>query len=184
VHIARPEYFAMVMATGIVATGLRLDGWRGPSDALVVIAAAVWLAALAATAGRLARSPAGLRADGTDPGRWFAWYAVVAACVVLGGSLIRFGGPAVPAATVLAVVLVVAWLAVTGLVPARFWRRPSARPGLHSVTGTWYLWTIGTQALAIAAALLATDGVLAARPGVIAGRWNARSSSGCSTPPQ
>ncbi|MGB6458138.1 MAG: hypothetical protein WBH47_27000, partial [Streptosporangiaceae bacterium] len=80
--LARPEYFAMVMATGIVAAGLRQDGWQDPSDALVVIAAAVWVAAITATLVRLARSPVRLRAEA--PGRAFAWYAVVAACVVLG----------------------------------------------------------------------------------------------------
>ncbi len=165
-RVARPEYFAMVMATGIVATGLRQDGWQGASDALVVIAAAVWLAAIAATLVRLARSPAGLRADASAPGRAFAWYAVVAACVVLGSCLARLGGAGVPAAVALAGVAAVAWLVVTSLVPARLARR-SARPGLPSVTGSWYLCTVATQSVAIAAALLAADGKLPAGPAVV-----------------
>lgn len=164
--LARPEYFAMVMATGIVATGLRLDGWPGASDALVAVAAAVWLAATGATGERLVRSPAALRADGTAPGRGFAWYTVVAACVVLGSCLARLGGPGVPAAAALAGVGVAAWLAVTGLVPARFARR-AARPDLQSITGSLYLWPVATQSVAIAAAVLAADGVLPAEPGVI-----------------
>jgi tellurite resistance protein TehA-like permease len=164
--IARPEYFAMVMATGIVATGLRQDGWPGASDALVAVAAAVWLAAIAATVVRVIQSPAGLRADVTSPGRAFAWYAVVAACVVLGSCLARLGGPGVPAGAALAGVAVVAWLAVTGLVPARL-ARGTARPDLQSVTGSLYLWPVATQSVAIAAAVLAADGVLPAEPGVI-----------------
>jgi tellurite resistance protein TehA-like permease len=164
--IARPEYFAMVMATGIVATGLRQDGWPDASDALVVVAAAVWLAAMAATVVRVVRSPAGLRADATAPGRAFAWYAVVAACVVLGGCLARLGGPGVPASAALAGVAVVAWLALTGLVPARFACR-AARPDLQSVTGSLYLWPVATQSVAIAAAVLAANGALPAEPGVI-----------------
>jgi tellurite resistance protein TehA-like permease len=156
----------MVMATGIVATGLRLDGWPDASDALVVIAAAVWLATMAATLARLARSPAGLRTDARALGRAFAWYAVVAACVVLGSCLARLGGPGVPAAAVLAGVAVAAWLAVTGLVPARFARR-AAWPDLAEVTGSLYLWPVATQSVAIAAAVLAADGDLPAEPGVI-----------------
>jgi tellurite resistance protein TehA-like permease len=164
--MAGPEYFAMVMATGIVATGLRQDGWPGASDALVVIAAAVWLAAIGATVVQFVRWPAGLRADATAPGRAFAWYAVVAASVVLGSCLARLGGPGVPAAAVLAGVAVVAWLVVTGLVPARFGRQ-AARPDLRSVTGSLYLWPVATQSVAIAAAVLAADGVPPAGPGVI-----------------
>jgi hypothetical protein len=112
----------MVMATGMVATGLRQDGWPGASDALVVINAGVWLVAIGATVVRLVRLPAGLRFDATQPGRAFAWYAVVASCVVLGSCLARLGGPGVPAAAVLAadgvlpaepgvIVAIVAWSA-------------------------------------------------------------------------
>jgi tellurite resistance protein TehA-like permease len=156
----------MVMATGIVAAGLRQDGWQGASDALVVIAAAVWVAAVAATLARLARSPAALRADARAPGRAFAWYAVVAACVVLGSDLGTLGGPGRSAAAVLAALAVVAWMVVTGLVPASFTRR-AARPDLRSVTGSWFLWTVATQSVAIAAAILAADGELPATPVVI-----------------
>jgi tellurite resistance protein TehA-like permease len=156
----------MVMATGIVATGLRHEGWQGASDALVAIAAAVWLAAVTATLARLALAPAGLRADGRAPGPAFGWYAVVAACVVLGSCLASLGGDWVPAASALAAVAVVAWLTVTSLVPARFGHR-SARPDLRGITGSWYLWPVGTQSLAIAAAVLTANGVLPVGPGVI-----------------
>ncbi|MGH3301590.1 MAG: tellurite resistance/C4-dicarboxylate transporter family protein, partial [Streptosporangiaceae bacterium] len=165
-RVARPAYFAMVMATGIVATGLRQDGWQAASDALVVIAAAVWVTAIATTLGRLVRSPAAVRADSRAPGRAFAWYAVVAACVVLGSCLARLGGPGIPAAAALAGTGVVAWLAVTGLVPARLARR-AARPDLPGVTGSWYLWPVATQSVAIAVAVLAADGEVPAGPGVI-----------------
>lgn len=156
----------MVMATGIVATGVRLDGWRGAFDVLVVIAAAVWLATAAGTLVLVARSATALSLDAREPGAGFAWYAVVAACVVLGGCLAALGGPGIGAATVLAVLAATAWLAVTALVPARFGRR-SARPALRTVVGTWYLWPVATQALAIAAAQLAANGVLPTEPGVI-----------------
>jgi tellurite resistance protein TehA-like permease len=164
--VAIPEYFAMVMATGIVAAGLRQDGWQGASDALVVIAAAVWVAAVGATLARLAGSPADLRADARAPRRAFAWYAVVAACVVLSSDLAALGRPGRSAAAVLAALAVVAWLLVTGLVPASFTRR-GTRPDLQSVTGSWLLWAVATQSVAIAAAILAADGDLPATPAVI-----------------
>jgi tellurite resistance protein TehA-like permease len=164
----------MVMATGIVATGVRQDGWRGAFDALVVIAAAVWIAAISATLVRLARSSAGLRADASAPGQAFAWYAMVASCVVLGSCLARLGGPGAPAAEALAGVALATWLVVTTLVPARFARR-AARPNLSSITGSWYLWPVATQSLAIAAVVLGADGELPAGPAVIAAivAWSA-----------
>jgi tellurite resistance protein TehA-like permease len=164
----------MVTATGIVAAGLRQDGWRGAFDALVVIAAAVCVVAMAATLLTLIRSPAGLRASAGEPGRAFAWYAVVVACVVLGSCLATLGGPGVLAATALADVAVAAWLAVTTLAPARL-AGLARRPDLSSITGSWYLWPVATQAMAIAAAVLATHGALPAEPGVIVGvaAWSA-----------
>jgi tellurite resistance protein TehA-like permease len=156
----------MVMATGIVATGLHQDGWRGAFDALVVIAAAVWVVTMAATLLTLIRWPAGLRASAGEPGRAFAWYAVVAACVVLGSCLATLGGPGVVAATALAGVAVAAWLAVTSLAPARL-AGLAHPPDLSSVNGSWYLWPVATQAMAIAAAVLAAHGALPAEPDVI-----------------
>jgi tellurite resistance protein TehA-like permease len=164
--IARPEYFAMVMATGIVATALRQDGWQRASDALVVVAAAVWLAALAATLLRLACSPAAFRADASTAGRAFAWYAVVAASVVLGSCLAHLGGPGVPAAAALTAVAIIAWLVVTVLVPVRLARR-RARPDPQGVPGSMYLWPVATQSVAIAFAVLAAGRELPADPAVI-----------------
>lgn len=57
-----------------------------------------------------------------------------------------------------------AWLGFTCVIPARLAGWPRARPAITQVNGTWYLWAVGTQSLAIAAAFLSADG-LAGRGG-------------------
>jgi tellurite resistance protein TehA-like permease len=169
----------MVMATGIVAADLRLEGWRAASAALVAVAALVWAAAVAACVMRLVtvRAHIGEPAAATqrdDPQKpaataAFGWYAVVAACVVLGSDLHTRGFPYLAAA--LAAAALVAWLITTWLVPARLasarLRRPRARPSPHGINATWYLWPVATQALAIAAAFAVADGDLPAGPGAL-----------------
>ncbi len=156
----------MVMATGIVAAGLRLEGWRAASAALVAIAAAVWAAAVAACVVQLAARRARIGEPATAA---FAWYAVVAACVVLGIDLRTLGFADLAAA--LAAAALVAWLAGTWLIPARLvsagLRQRPARAIPDGVNGTWYLWPVATQALAIAAAFGVADGDLPPGPGAL-----------------
>lgn len=99
--------------------------------------------------------PAGLRADLATPGRAFTSYAFVAACCMLGSGFAA--GRHLVMATALTAAALTAWLALTLLVPARLaTRRP--RPAITDVNGTWYLWAVGTQSLAIAVAGLAAAG--------------------------
>lgn len=168
----------MVMATGIVAAALRLEGWRAASAALVAISAAVWAAAVAACVVQLAARRA--KISGPTPAA-FGWYAVVAACVVLGSDLrtLGFGDLGAALGAALAAAGLAAWLAATWLVPgrlvcARLRHRPAfAMP--DGVNGTWYLWPVATHALAIAAAFGVADGDLPAGPGALAAivAWSA-----------
>lgn len=164
--IARPEYFAMVMATGIVAAGLRLADWRAASAALVVVAAVVLAAAVAACVVRLVTRRAQI---GEPTASAFGWFAVVAACVVLGSDLRAADLGDLAAA--LAAAALAAWLTATWLVPARLvaagLRPPRARPSPDGISGTWYLWPVATQALAIGAVFAVADGDLLAGPGAL-----------------
>jgi tellurite resistance protein TehA-like permease len=76
---------------------------------------------------------------------------------------------------VLAGAALAAWLALTCLIPARLAARARARPSITAVNGTWYLWPVGTQSLAIAAVFVQTGGLLppglAAAAGIAA--WSA-----------
>jgi tellurite resistance protein TehA-like permease len=166
VRRAEPAWFAMVMATGIVSAALRQADWPGPARVLLGGAAACFVVIAVAVGWRAVRHPAGLAAELGQPQRIFTAFAAVAACAVLGNGLTG-AGPGAAAARIAAAVLAGAalllWLALTGWALACLgrWLR-SGRP-VTAVNGTWYLWAVGTQSLAIAAAFLHTGGLLAAR---------------------
>jgi tellurite resistance protein TehA-like permease len=172
VRRARPGSFTVVMATGIVSAALRQAGQPSLSAVLLVIAAAVFVILLAASAVRAVAFLASLRADLDRPDRAFTSFAFVAACGVLGDRLAS-GGYRLPAAAAAGAALA-AWLGVTCLVPARLAvRRPRAR--LDEVNGTWYLWAVGTQSLAITAVFLHGLRLLPAGPAALAAvaAWSA-----------
>jgi tellurite resistance protein TehA-like permease len=157
-----PGSFSMVMATGIVAAALRQYGLTPAADVVLAIAAAGFVVLAAATGWRWATQPAAQQADLTSPGRAFAAFTFTAACGVLGLGLTTVGWPA--AGAVLAVAGTAAWLALTALIPARMTASRRARPAIADVNGTWYLWAVATQSLAIMAAFLHTGGALGAGP--------------------
>jgi tellurite resistance protein TehA-like permease len=74
-------------------------------------------------------------------------------------------------AAALAAAAVAAWLTATWLVPGRLvsaaLRRRLTRPSLAGISGTWYLWPVATQALAVAAVFAVADGNLPAGPGAL-----------------
>jgi tellurite resistance protein TehA-like permease len=158
-HVA-PGSFSMVMATGIVAAALRQDGQPLAGGVVLAIAAAGFVVLAAATGWRAATLPAAVRADLAYPGRAFAAFTFPAACGVLGLGLATVGLQV--AAAVLAAAGAAAWLALTALIPARMVASPRARPVIGDVNGTWYLWAVATQSLAVMAAFLHGGGVLAA----------------------
>ena len=168
-----PVCFAMVMATGIVSAALRQAGLPGPSAVLLAVAAAAFVILAAASCWRAAAHPADLLAGLGRPDRAFTSFAFVAACGVLGNGLAGDGFRY--AAAVLATVELVAWLALTCAIPARLAAQSRARPAIAGVNGTWYLWAVATQSLAIAAVFLQADGLLppwlAAAAGITA--WSA-----------
>jgi tellurite resistance protein TehA-like permease len=85
---------------------------------------------------------------------------------VLGDRLADDGHDATAAA--LAAAALAAWLALTCVVPRRMAVRLRTRTAVTDVDGTWYLWAVGTQSLAIAATFLAAGGILGARTAALA----------------
>jgi hypothetical protein len=84
------------------------------------------------------------------------------ACDVLGDGLASDGHH--DAATDLAAAALLSWLGLSFLVPGRLAAGPH-RPAVTDVSGNWYLWAVGTQSLAIAAAFVHSGGLLPARRG-------------------
>jgi tellurite resistance protein TehA-like permease len=165
----RAGYFTVVMATGITAAALRAVGLPQLADGLLAMAAASFLVLAVLLVAACWRRP-GRAVDRSSPGAAFAAFAVTAACAVVGRDLVSAGltGPAaLPAVQVLAALGGASWLALTALVPVRLAVASGERPVLADVGGTWYLWTVATQSLAIIAVFLHAAGVLTTRPAVV-----------------
>ncbi len=136
------------MATGIVSSALRLAGYPDLSAGLVAVAAAAFAVLLAVSAYRAAAFPGCMLADLACPRRAFTCFAFTAAGALLGARAAA-DDQRVAAAVLTAMALAI-WLALTWLVPGRLAGRD--RAAITDVNGSWYLWAVATQALAIAAA--------------------------------
>jgi len=147
-----PACFAFVMATGIISTGTYALGPAWVSRTLLVAA----IAGLALLAGmlvvRLWRYRPGVVADIRAPERTFGFFTVVAGINVLGVRLQSAGHPMVTA--VLAALAAAVWLGLTYALPASLLLTRERDSVLGGVNGTWLLWVVGTQSLAIVASAL------------------------------
>ena len=148
-----PGYFALVMATGIIAIGAEqqeLDWVAEPLFAIAIVAYVVLGCLLVA---RLIRYPSQLAADLTSHAKGFAFLTVVAATNVLGSAAITLHDWR-GVAWVLWYASLALWavLAYTPLI-AVVLRSP--KPGLGAgINGSWFLLTVSTESIAVLGALL------------------------------
>ena len=149
-----PGYFAWVMASGIVSVGAQLLGQRVLSDASLWVAEVAFVVLVAAYAARFVVFRSRARASLRNPATAMAFFTVVAGTDVLGVRLLSDGHSLV--ALVLAGAAGLVWLALTYGLP---WSLVMAarRPVLGEINGTWLIWVVATQSLAIIAADLATS---------------------------
>ncbi len=155
---ADPRSFAMVMATGIVSVALRQAGSPLLSAALLWVASAAFIVLVVASLWRAAWFPADVRDDLTRPDRVFSCFAVGAAASVLAARLADRGHHDVVAA--LTAFTVLAWAAACCAAIAFLVGRSGTRRAIADVNGTWQLWVVGTQSVAIAAASAYAAGVV------------------------
>jgi tellurite resistance protein TehA-like permease len=144
-----PSYFALVMATGIVSRAMKLDGAAALSDALLGIGLAVFVVMSAAYGLRLVLFRREFAADARDPRRAFGFFTFGAAAGVLAAPLAASGDVAV-AALLLALALA-GWLLPSYAVPMLVGGEEELRPPLAGANGTWFVWVVGAQAVAVAA---------------------------------
>ncbi|HET7328807.1 MAG TPA: tellurite resistance/C4-dicarboxylate transporter family protein [Nocardioidaceae bacterium] len=145
-----PGYFALVMASGIISVGMQLRGHRLLSEALLVVCAVSFAVLLVLTAWRLVRYRHDLVDDFTDPRRGFGFFTFVAGTNVLG---VRLGMDGYYTAT--AVLLGVAglgWLVLGYVVPWTAVLGHHGRPMLTTANGSWFVWVVASQSVAVAAA--------------------------------
>ena len=147
-----PGYFALVMATGIISVGMHLEGFDGLSRVLLGGSGLAFVVLVALTAWRLVAYRSAVVEDFTDPRRGFGFFTFVAGTNVLG---VRLGLAGVHEATaVLLAVAGIAWLALGYVVP---WTAVLGRqelPVLATANGTWFIWVVASQSVAVAAATI------------------------------
>ncbi len=167
-----PGCFAFVMATGIVSTGASLVGPSWLSLALLVIAAAGFAVLVVMLAARIVLFRSLAAGDLWAPERAFGFFTLPAGIGVLAVSFALAGHPLVTA--IMAACAAVIWLPLTYGVPVSVLLHRAGDSVLGGVDGTWLLWIVATQSLALVSAVLipvwpSQSGLLAP---VAAGLWS------------
>ena len=147
-----PGYFALVMATCIVSIGVNTNGLTGLSLALLWLAVVCYVVLVAGTVWRAISFPAELRADFMDPRRGFGFFTFVAGTDVLGTRIAGTGHFEI--ALALLVVGGLAWLVLGYIVPWTAVLGRENRPVIADANGTWFIWVVASQSVAVLAAAL------------------------------
>ncbi|WP_257944697.1 tellurite resistance/C4-dicarboxylate transporter family protein [Brevibacterium sp. Mu109] len=145
-----PGYFALVMATGIVAVGLDTVGIEWASAILLVIAVVAYAVLAALYALRWFRHRERVKADQRDPEKTFGYFTIVAGTGVLSVGLLetRFA----PVSIGLVVVAAAVWLVLGYILPWQVLMARDGEPILARTNGTWFIWSVGSQSVAVALA--------------------------------
>jgi tellurite resistance protein TehA-like permease len=140
------------MATGILSVGMQLEGFDALSSVLLVACGAAFVVLLVLTVWRLVSYPGAVVEDFTDPRRGFGFFTFVAGTNVLG---VRLGLAGLSTATaVLLIFAGVAWLALGYVVPWTAVLGRQERPVIATANGTWFIWVVASQSVAVAAATI------------------------------
>ena len=163
-----PGYFAAVMATGIVSIGLTYDGRRLLSRCLLVLTVAAFVALVLLNGWRLASHRTELVDDFTHPLRGFGFYTFVAAADVLAA---RIASAQTEVALWLLGIAAACWLLRGYAVPWTTRLGAGERPIVAAANGTWFMWAVGGQSVAVAAAMLAGLRAGQLLPAIAVGAW-------------
>lgn len=149
-----PAYFALVMATGIVAIASYLLGFRWISDLLFFLSlpcyAVLWVLLLI----RCVRYPRNVLNDLSSHGRGVGFFTLVAATGVMGSQFVVLRGWIVPATVLWWVGIVFYMLLTYGVFTALTVRRE--KPALErGLTGGWLTAVVAAQSVAVLGAQLA-----------------------------
>lgn len=147
-----PGYFALVMATGIVSFSLDLCGFHRTSNALLIIALISYVLLVGLNVWRLIAHRAAMGTDFYDIQKSFGFFTFVAGTGVLGSRLALSGWWTT--AVILLIIAAVSWLALGYLVPVFAVLGKSERPLVKGANGSWFIWVVGAQSVAVLAATL------------------------------
>lgn len=150
-----PGYFALVMATGIVAVGAEQQDIGLLADVLYVITAAAYVVLAVLLAMRIVRFRSNFVADVTNHAKGFAFLTTVAATNVLASASIVIHGwwDLAWALWWASLVLWVAFVNTTLIAVVIDRDKPGLQGGIN---GSWFLLTVSTQSIAVVAGLFLT----------------------------
>lgn len=147
-----PGYFALVMATGIVSVAMHSNHLDLLSGVLLVIAGVAYVLLISLVLIRFIRHRDALKQDFADPARAFGFFTFVAATCVLGSRLGIEGYYEL--ALPLLFVASFAWLMLGYVIPWTAVLGRTVRPVLQTANGTWFIWVVASQSIAVLAATL------------------------------
>lgn len=147
-----PGYFALVMATGIISIGMAAAGVHWVSNILLGIDIVSYVLLIVLNLVRWRRHPGSMAADFCHPARSFGFFTFVAATCVL-GSRLALHGPTWPPLVLLAIGAI-AWIILGYTVPVMAARGRGDTPPLGIANGTWFIWAVASQSIAVLAAEL------------------------------
>jgi tellurite resistance protein TehA-like permease len=155
-----PGYFAMVMATGIVALAADLHGLSDVADVLFWLNALFLAGLTMATVVRLLRFPRKVAADLRSHSRGVGFFTMAAAAAVFGTQLdLRMGQ--VRIAVLFWVIAALLWLVLTyGLLAVLMAQRDKPRLA-HGLNGGWLVIVVAPQSVAVLTVLIAARGAFA-----------------------
>ncbi|BCQ10026.1 tellurite resistance protein permease [Mycobacterium heckeshornense] len=152
VRTLNPGYFALVMATGIVSIAMYHHRVYTLSVGLLWLTCFAYVVLLALSAVRIMAYRREFGEDLGNPGRAFGLFTFVAATDVFGTRLAIDAHHAV--ALALLAVGWISWLVLGYLVPWTAVLRYRHRPVLQDANGTWFIFVVASESIAVLAAAL------------------------------
>ncbi len=154
-----PGYFALVMGSGIVSVGMKLEGFDVLSVILLCLCAVSYVTLTVLTVWRWIGHRDAFLEDFTNPRRAFGFFTFVAGTNVLGVRLSMGGWYDATAA--LLTLSFASWVIFGYVVPWTSVLGRASRPVVASANGTWFIWVVASQSVAVASASVepASDGM-------------------------
>lgn len=140
------------MGSGIISVGLHLNGHERLSVVLLLVCAVSYLVLIILSGWRLLAFRHQMVSDFTDSGRAFGFFTFIAGTDVLGVRLTMDGRYLLAGA--LLIVAVTTWLVLGYVIPWTAVLGNSHRPVVINANGTWFIWVVASQSVAVSAASL------------------------------
>jgi tellurite resistance protein TehA-like permease len=153
-----PAYFALVMATGIVALATYLHGISFVPTILFWLNAFFFAALVGATGARIVRYPGAFAADLHSHSRGVGFFTIVAASGVFGSQLV-LQMKAMSLAIFFWVIAGILWFVVTYGVLAILTVKPDKPSLAEGLNGGWLVSVVATQSVSILTVLMLPSGV-------------------------